>query len=41
MPARDDRIPPTENRGFEDTQIQIEKLTCAKNRPFSIRAHDL
>jgi hypothetical protein len=28
LPARDIRIPPAEDRGFENAQIRIEKLTC-------------
>jgi hypothetical protein len=32
LPARDIRIPPTENRGFENAQIRIEKLTCAAHQ---------
>jgi hypothetical protein len=32
LPVRDIRIPPTENRGFENAQIRIEKLTCAAHQ---------
>lgn len=28
LPSRDVRIPPTENRGFENAQIRIEKSVC-------------
>ena len=32
LPERDIRIPPSENRGFENAQIRIEKLTCEPHR---------
>ena len=28
LPERDIRIPPSENRGFENAQVRIEQLTC-------------
>ena len=36
LPARDIRIPPTENRGFENAQVRIEKLTCAAHQKCGI-----
>ncbi len=32
LPSNDIRIPPAENRGFENAQIKIEKLTCEPRR---------